>query len=219
MPRFSIAFDTPESPARPKELSWYRMAIRDMPRSVVRCSIQVSVSWSYEPRTLITLPSAGLRRKAAPVNGPINGTPAWVAIGWAALEVGVPTSPTSANTPSLSIRRCGIGNRLFRLVAVVVEDQLEPATVNSAGGICFVEGGENPLAHAETQRRCGPVEGRGLSEYDPVVEHTRLGVGRDVHKRGRPKPHHRSDCNPSKPPRHKSHPREGATLTETALGN
>jgi hypothetical protein len=33
MPRFSIAFETPESPARPKVSSWYRMAIRDMPRS------------------------------------------------------------------------------------------------------------------------------------------------------------------------------------------
>ena len=71
----------------------------------MRCSIQASVSWSYEPRMLITLPSDGLRRKAAPVNGPINGTPASVAIGCAALEVGVPTSPTSANTPFSSIRR------------------------------------------------------------------------------------------------------------------
>ena len=33
------------SPARPKVSSWYRIAIFVIPRSVVRCSIQASVSW------------------------------------------------------------------------------------------------------------------------------------------------------------------------------
>src|SRR5271167_2717317 len=47
------------------------MAIRDTPRSVVRCSIQASVSWSYEPRTLITLPIA--TEAGVPLIGPFTG--------------------------------------------------------------------------------------------------------------------------------------------------
>ena len=43
------------------------------------------------------------RRKPAPVNAPMNGTLAAVAIGCVADEVGVPTAPISANTLSSSI--------------------------------------------------------------------------------------------------------------------
>jgi hypothetical protein len=46
-----------------------------------------------------------LRKKAAPVKGPMNGTSAAVASGWAAADVEVPTSPTSAKTWSLFIKR------------------------------------------------------------------------------------------------------------------
>ena len=35
----------------------------------------------------------GSRRKPVPVMGPMNGTRASATIGWAALDVGVPTSP------------------------------------------------------------------------------------------------------------------------------
>ena len=53
----------------------------------------------------MTLSSAGSRRKGAPENGPTNGTCASVAIGRAAFDVGVPTSPSRAKTRSWSIRR------------------------------------------------------------------------------------------------------------------
>jgi hypothetical protein len=44
------------------------------------------------------LVSFASRRKAAPVNGAMNGTPASIAIGSAASEVGVPTAPIRAKT-------------------------------------------------------------------------------------------------------------------------
>ena len=43
------------------------------------------------------------RRNSAPVNGAMNGTLASAAIGVAERDVGVPTSPISAKTPSSSI--------------------------------------------------------------------------------------------------------------------
>ena len=46
----------------------------------------------------------GARRNSAPVKAPMKGTPASVAIGCVAAEVGVPTGPTSANTLSSSRR-------------------------------------------------------------------------------------------------------------------
>ena len=49
---------------------------------------------------------SGSRRKAAPVNGAMNGTWASAATGVAERDVGVPTSPISAKTPSESMSCC-----------------------------------------------------------------------------------------------------------------
>ena len=55
---------------------------------------------------LSTLPNCpAFRRNSAPVNGAMYGTPASLATGVAEREVGVPTAPISAKTPSSSIRR------------------------------------------------------------------------------------------------------------------
>jgi hypothetical protein len=78
-------------------------------------------------------------------------------------------------------------------------------TVNSAGSVGLVEGGENPFPHAEAQCRCGPVEGRRLSEHDPVVEDPRIGVERE-----RADPQHRSDCKSDEPALHGNPLHEGA---------
>jgi hypothetical protein len=83
-------------------------------------------------------------------------------------------------------------------------------TVDSAGGIGLVEGGENPFPHAEAQCRCGPVEGRRLSEHDPVVEDPRIGVGGDPPERERADPQHRSDCKSDEPALHGNPLHEGA---------
>ena len=61
---------------------------------------------------LITVRSAPSRRKPAPVNGPMKGTPAAVAMGCAAADVGVPTAPISANTPC-----CPISVRVLAMAA------------------------------------------------------------------------------------------------------
>ena len=82
----------------------------------------------------------------------------------------------------------GILDRPLRLVAVVVGDQLEPAAIDPARGVGLPKGREDPLTHAETQGRRGPVESGRLAKHDPVVEHAWLRVrgARQDHARGEP---------------------------------
>ena len=64
-----------------------------------------SVSSLYEARMLMMFLNRPVsRRKAAPVNGAMKGTPALAATGVAEREVGVPTSPIKANTSWSSMR-------------------------------------------------------------------------------------------------------------------
>ena len=81
------------------------IAMRRIPRSLVSRATISSVSWLYDALRLTMLFQPGSRRNAAPVKGAIYGTPASAATGAADLDVGVPTAPISANTPSSSISR------------------------------------------------------------------------------------------------------------------
>ena len=124
---------------------------------------------------LTTLVSAGSRRKPAPVNGPMNGTPASVAIGCAAAEVGAPDLADQREYPVHIDELSGVGDRALGLITVVVGDELKFAPVHTPGCICLVERSLDALAHPNAQRRSRPIERGGLTEQDLVVEYARIG--------------------------------------------
>ena len=137
----------------------------------------------------------GARRNSAPVKAPMKGTPASVAIGCVAAEVGVPTGPIEREHLVVVEKAAGRLDRPLRLVAVVPADELELAALDAAGPVHLAERGKQALPHAEPKRRGRTLEHGRLAEHDPVGkdavvagEHRRRqGHGDDAeHGSGRP---------------------------------
>jgi len=71
-----------------------------------------------------------------------------------------------------------LGNRLVGLVAVIVADQLNRASVYAAGRIDLGESRVEASAHSCSQRRCRSLKRRRLAKHD-------LGIGNAVFRAGR----------------------------------
>jgi len=69
----------------------------------------------------------------------------------------------------------GIGRRAVRLVAVVERAQLDPASVDAAGGIDQLEVGERARAHLGAERLRRPGERGGLADDDRIRRDAGVG--------------------------------------------
>ena len=120
-------------------------------RSVASHSTSSEVSCEYEARRFTTLGSScPSRRKSAPVNGAMYGTPAAAAIGVAARDVGVPTAPMRAKTRSSSIS--------FRVLTIAASGSYESsAESNSSRRPCTPPASfASPKAAITPARNCWP---------------------------------------------------------------
>ena len=149
-----------------------------MPRSLVRCSIQASVSWKYEAANIDDVAveriaekfRAGERTDERHLGGGGDGL-----AGFRRRR-----ADRADKRKDLVVRDRALGgfDGFFRLVAVVDRLEFELAAADTAGAVGFLEGRENTFAHALAERLRRPAQGRHLPEHDLVSGYAVLRVER-----------------------------------------